>query len=95
MGAVLSATLLVFLLTVGALKGRGKLFRGSDLAALRATASWAETDQGDLMDAADCGTHCASSGKSKFKRFSSRSRRLFSKNEFKRSGSRLVAFGKS
>ena len=74
MGAVLSATLLVFPLTVGALKGCGKLLRGSNLTALRATASWAETDQGDLMDAAELGTHRASSEKSKFKRFSSRAR---------------------
>ncbi len=81
MGAVLGATLLVFSLTVGALASCGKLSWRPNLAALRATASWAETDQGDLMDGAELETHGAPSGKSKFKQFSSRARtrRQFSK----------------
>jgi hypothetical protein len=79
MRAVLRAALLVFLLTAGALPSCGKLSWRSNLAALRATASWAETDQRNSVDGAEVGTHGASSGKSKFKRFSSRARRQFSK----------------
>ena len=80
MRAVLNAALAVFSLTAGAFPGCGKLSWRPNLAALRATASGAETNQWDSMDVAESSAHGASR-ESRFKRFSSRAhaRRQISK----------------